>query len=33
MQALDSLYFGLGFVTTPNFEDYDELGFGTWKFV
>ena len=32
IQALDQFYFGVGFVTTPQFAKYSERGFGSWKF-
>ena len=32
MTALDSFYLGVGFATDPSLREYDELGFGSWKF-
>ena len=31
MEALDLFHMGVGFATPPNFE-YEERGFGDWKF-
>lgn len=32
MEALDLVYFGVGFATPKEFQEYDERSFGTWKF-
>ena len=33
LAALDEFYIGVGFATTPEFEDLEERGFGEWRFV
>jgi len=31
-QVLEQSYFGFGLATSKTFEDYEERGFGEWRF-